>query len=406
MKILRVIASMNPSSGGPCQGIRNSIPALNKLGIQTEVVSLDDSDADFLGDDPFVIHAVGSGKNLWSYSKKLIPWLAQNMTRFDVIVVHGLWQYHSYAVRKTIRRLFHHSAKQRGSKFPKVFIMPHGMLDPYFQKAPGRKLKAIRNWLYWKLIEGKVVNEANGLLFTCEGELTLARQPFRPYSPNKEFNVGYGISSPPPFTITMNEKFREKCPNLMGQPYFLFLSRIHEKKGIEILLQAYAKLRVRESVIGNEAEVLPHLIVAGPGMETTYGKKIQQLVTEDSILRENVYFSGMLSGDAKWGAFYGCEAFILPSHQENFGIAVVEALACSKPVLISNQVNIWREIKTEGSGLVADDNLKGTQALLEGWLQLTNEEKTTMRRNAKMTYKKNFAIEPAAQRLLNAISTE
>ena len=79
----------------------------------------------------------------------------------------------------------------------------------------------------------------------------------------------------------------------------------------------------------------------------------------------------MLTGHAKWGAFYGAEAFILPSHQENFGIAVVEALACGKPVLISKQVNIWHEIIEGGGGLVEEDTTAGTLRLLESWQRLS-----------------------------------
>jgi glycosyltransferase involved in cell wall biosynthesis len=72
----------------------------------------------------------------------------------------------------------------------------------------------------------------------------------------------------------------------------------------------------------------------------------------------------MLEGDAKWGALHGCEAFVLPSHQENFGIAVVEALGCGRPVLISDKVNIWREISENGAGLVEEDSVEGTARLL------------------------------------------
>ena len=75
----------------------------------------------------------------------------------------------------------------------------------------------------------------------------------------------------------------------------------------------------------------------------------------------------MLQGDAKWGAFYAAEVFALPSHQENFGVAVAEALACGTPVLISNKVNIWQEIAEDGVGLVEEDDLEGTTRLLERW---------------------------------------
>jgi len=109
-----------------------------------------------------------------------------------------------------------------------------------------------------------------------------------------------------------------------------------------------------------------------------------------------------LSGDAKWGAFYGCEAFILPSHQENFGIAVVEALACGKPVLISNQVNIWREIESAGGGIVAEDSLAGTRELLKRWKDVSGN---ALGFKARQAFEKNFSIDRAAQRMMSVISS-
>ena len=107
----------------------------------------------------------------------------------------------------------------------------------------------------------------------------------------------------------------------------------------------------------------------------------------------------MLTGDAKWGAIYGCEAFVLPSHQENFGIAVVEALACRKPVLISNQVNIWREIESSGSGIVADDTEIDTHQLLIQWLNLSTDEKQLMGQRARDSYETYFQMNQVILRL-------
>ena len=86
----------------------------------------------------------------------------------------------------------------------------------------------------------------------------------------------------------------------------------------------------------------------------------------------------MLKDDAKWGAFRSCEAFVLPSHQENFGIAVAEAMACARPVLISNQVNIWPDIVKSNSGLVEDDTLEGTVKLLQRYLSMSEIERAEM----------------------------
>jgi glycosyltransferase involved in cell wall biosynthesis len=267
--------------------------------------------------------------------------------------------------------------------------MPHGMLDPYFQKASGRKLKAIRNLLYWKLIEQKLINDADGLLFTCVTEMELARQPFRPYKPKREIVVGLGTEAPPVYTPAMTASFREKCPAVQQYPYILFLSRIHEKKGVDLLIHSYDSLRRHYSDP-------PKLVIAGPGLDSTYGLQMQTLANAKG-LTDHTYFPGMLS------AFYGCEAFVLPSHQENFGIAVVEAMACAKPVLISNQVNIWQEIQEASAGLVAEDNTVGCQQLLENWFQMSEDEKGKMGVNAKACYNNNFAMEPAAKRLLAAI---
>ena len=98
----------------------------------------------------------------------------------------------------------------------------------------------------------------------------------------------------------------------------------------------------------------------------------------------------MLKGDAKWGAFAICDAFVLPSHQENFGIAVAEALACGRPVLISDQVNIAPEIAADGCGLVEPDTLEGTTRLLERWLALRPDEREAMRKQALATFAKRY----------------
>ncbi|WP_234795222.1 glycosyltransferase [Hymenobacter arizonensis] len=388
---------MDPKLGGVSQAVRTTIAGLAELGIHNEVVSLDASGSPV---DPFPLHAVGPGYGPWSYSPKLLPWLLDNFARFDSVLLHGLWLYNGYALRKALHR-FQAQQAAAGSEIipvPKLFVMPHGMLDPYFQRATGRKLKAWRNQLYWQLVEGAVVNEAAGVLFTCETERLLAREPFAPYRPHQELVVGLGVEPPPCDTPAMRVAFAAKCPALQNRPYLLFLSRIHDKKGVELLIQAYAHLRIHMAASTIPlTKPAPVLVIAGPGLETAYGQQMQRLAAE--LPEASVLFPGMLTGEAKWGAFYGCEAFVLPSHQENFGIAVVEALACSKPVLVSNQVNIWREIVAMNGGLAEDDTLPGTQRLLEGWCELAEHEKQVMSERAQATYRMHFAVGPAAAKM-------
>ena len=287
---------MNPATGGPCQGIRNMIPELEKRGYNNNVLCLDNPKADFISNDVFKIIPLGPKKTTWQYSKRLYPWLLEHLLKFDTVVVHGLWTYHGYAVNKA----FNYLKQKHRDQLPNLYIMPHGMLDPYFQKAEGRKLKALRNNIYWKLLEQYLVNQAKGILFTCETEKILARQSFAPYHPVREINVSYGIPQPPVFQNILYEAFIQNCPMVNGKPYLLFISRIHEKKGVDILINAFKEMKAQHSDFSS-------LVIAGPGLDTAYGKKMKHIAGNTP----DVHFVNMLSGDAKWGAFYGCEDFVL-----------------------------------------------------------------------------------------------
>lgn len=386
MRVLHIVTSLNPEAGGVSQAIRTMILGLKGAGVDNEVVSLDPPEASFLKSDSFKVTALGEGITAWHYNSSLQSWLEANLKRFDAAIVHGLWQYQSWAVYRAMKNLRHPGLR--------LFVMPHGMLDPYFQKAPGRKLKALRNWFFWKVVERKLIHRANALFFTCETEKLLARESFKPYNPRTEKVTGLGVERPPSYQETMKSAFSQRCGKT-SRKYFLYISRIHEKKGVDLLIKAWLALK-------EEYPEIPDLVIAGPGLESEYGKQMQEMAS----VNNKIVFPGMITGDAKWGALYGCEAFILPSHQENFGIAVVEALACTKPVLISDQVNIWREIKTAGAGIVAEDNLEGTRALLKQWIEKSEDEKALIGYKAQDLYQSVFSVENATERLLQALNAQ
>ena len=150
----------------------------------------------------------------------------------------------------------------------------------------------------------------------------------------------------------------------------MFLSRIHRKKGCDLLLEAFARLA---------AETDLDLVMAGPDEDGL------QLALEAQAARlgiaGRVHWTGMLEGDVKWGALRAADAFVLPSHQENFGIAVVEALACGVPVIISDKVNIWPEIAQDKAGIVKEDSAEGTYQGMVEFLAMGPEERLRMIRN-------------------------
>lgn len=392
MKILRVISSMKPSAGGPCQGIRNSTPALQKLDVDTEVLCFDEVGEDYNLKDNFPIHKIGPSFGPYAYAKQLDSWLRSNFKRFDVVIIHGLWLYNSYGAYNSWRKM-----KKYTATMPKLFVMPHGMLDPYFQIAPERKLKAIRNSIFWSLFEKKVINFSDGILFTCQRELELARTTFKGYNPKKELNVSYGVQCPPDYSPVMKDAFLKKVEIQDGEKYCLFLSRIHEKKGVDILIDSYIALKDSNSEIK-----LPKLVIAGP-LDSEFAKNL----VSKTKSRKDILFAGMLQGDAKWGAIYGAEVFILPSHQENFGIAVVEAMACGKPVAITDQVNIFTTIEESDAGYVFQDNFTSTKNIL---LTITQDFKSGLLAekgiNARAAYEKNYQPEKAAEQLINALCQE
>ncbi len=383
MKILHVTCSMDPAQGGLTAFLHALVPALAALGHPSEIVSLDAPGASFLTGPNPPVHALGPARLAYAYAPRLAPWLRAESRRFDVVIVHGLWQYHGLAVRRALRR--------PGS--PPWFVFSHGMLDPWFKRQ--YPLKHVKKYVYWWLAERRILRGAAAVLFTCEEERRLARQSFAG-STYRERVVAFGTAAPPDDPGGQRAAFARAYPELCARPFWLFLGRIHPKKGADLLIAAYAALAAA-------TPDRPRLVMAGPCADPEYLRQLQAQTTAAG-LADDVRWPGMLTGDVKWGALRTAEVFILPSHQENFGIAVVEAMACSTPVLISEQVNIWREITADGAGLAASDTAAGTARLLRGWLDLDLAGRRTMGAAARASFRQRYEIGAVARSVAAALA--
>lgn len=380
MRILSIIHSVNPVHGGPAEGLRQLIRANAGLGHRHEVVTLDAPDAPWLADFPAPLHPVGPAHWNYGYTPRLAPWLRAHAQAFDAVIVHGLWQYKSFGSWRVLRKL--------GVPY---YVFFHGMLDPWFKRE--YPLKHLKKWLYWPWAEYRVLRDARAVLFTAEEESRLAPQSFWLYKA-RHVVVGYGMALDDTALAADAQAFHAAFPDTRGKRLVLFLGRIHPKKGCDLLIDAFAEVAGRDPSL--------HLVLAGPD-QVGWRSALHEQASRRGVA-QRITWCGMLGGELKWSAYRAAEVFALPSHQENFGIVVAEALALGLPVLISDKVNIWREIVQADAGFAATDTVAGTADSLRRWLDLDAAQRAAMGSRAVACYQQHFHMAAAAQRLADTIS--
>lgn len=387
MRILQVIDSLSPAAGGPPEAVRQLVRAYEQehAADQVEVVCLDRPDEPFLSGIPCPVHALGeSFLGRFALSPRLWRWLRSHAGRFDGMLMHGIWSFPDIAVRSAARRA--------GIPYG-IFV--HGALDPWFNRT--YPMKHLKKSLYWPL-QYAVLRDAAAVFFTTSIERDLAKSSFHPNQWNS-IVVPFGIADSGDSreeSVRQVEQFYAAIPTLRGRSFLLFMGRIQEKKGCDLLLEAFG--RVAPAFPGMD------LVIAGPDQAGSQSKL--QAQAERLRIGGKIHWPGMIRGDLKWGALRACDAFVLPSHQENFGISVVEALCVGRPVLISNQVNIWPEIEADGVGLIEDDTLDGTERLLRRWFQLSPVEKDAMAGRARACFLRQYTMNRAVSVIHRVFSSK
>ena len=381
LKILQCVGDIDPAMGGSVEAARQLSLALAALGHSPALVTLRRPQAEWIESWSGACHCAGPANTRYLYSSRLPGWVKAHAADYDAVLIHGLWRYTSVGVWRGLRRI--------GIPY---FVFPHGMLDPYCRRAnPGKHLQKVVCWL---AAERRVLRDARAVFFACERERVQARRTFHPYA-CREKVVGLGIS-PPPAPGTAPSALFTRFPELMGKRVVLYLGRLHPKKGCDLLLQAFARLAHLDRRL--------HLAIAGPD-EGGWQAGLQKLAQRCAIAAR-VTWTGPLYGDLKWDAMRAAEVFALPSHGENFGIAVAEALGCGLPVLISNQVSISPDVEADGAGLVAPDDLAGSTATLERWLALPDERREAMRVHARRCFVARYGSSRFATGVLDTVVCE
>ncbi|HEY4281608.1 MAG TPA: glycosyltransferase [Chthoniobacterales bacterium] len=379
MKILQVIPTLEPSVGGVAPAMTALSRGLVRRGHSVGVVVLDDPKADWIQNYDLPVHALGCGLTTYRHSSALKKWLTERGDDYDRVIVNGLWQYPGYAVWRRFA----------GSGIP-YYVFPHGMLDPWFKRT--YPLKHLKKWLYWPWAEYRVMRDAAAVIFTSEQERDEARESFWLYQVQEKVSP-LGVDQPVPIP-SIKEKLSQRFPQLVGTRQLLFLGRLHPKKGCDLAIEAFA------TVAGRYPDI--SLVIGGPdqiGWKEKLANRAQELGMQSRIV-----FTGMLDGELKQSALMNADAFVLPSHQENFGMAVVEALATGVPVLISDRINTSAQIAADHAGYVATDDLAGTTSLINRWCETSGPEKEVMRRNARECFLRRYEINQAVDSLLRILS--
>ncbi len=332
LRILHVIRSLASRYGGPPKACIEMAEAVAHLGHRVSIYTTNQDGSGCLDvplDRPVVKNGVEVSyfavqpPRFFGTSFTLAQALRRHISLFDVVHIHSLYLFHGAAAG--------HYCRKAGVPY---IVRPHGTLDPYmFRRHRYRKL------LVEIAFERRNIKDAALLHFTAEEEKVLAR----PYSLGTVgVVVPNGVRVDDYSSLPARGGFRAKHPVLMDKTIVLFLGRIHSKKGFDLLIPAFS------TVVEERPDA--HLVIAGPDDEG-YGVEVRALVDASGV-HDHVTFTGLVTGSEKLALLADADMFVLPSYSENFGIAVAEAMACQLPVVVSDKVNIWREVLDAQAGVV------------------------------------------------------
>lgn len=341
MRITHVIPYMHPAAGGPPVVVDRLSRELVARGHQVRVLTTDyfsRGQTAWQTEDPrpyeMEVYPTRGG---YCFGSKFRSAIRSDVRASDVVHVHTLWTYASLAAARACV----------AAKTP-FLVMPHGMLDPYSVKRGWFKKQC-----YGRLVEWPLLRRASGMCYTHPEEQRLAASTCHGLPPGHI--VELGTESPPDCPrAELRAEFLTRHQELRGRTVVLFLGRLHSKKGLDLLIPAFDAVRQQRPDA--------HLLLVGPG-EPTYVQSIRDEVTRRG-LDTAVTFTGVLYGRDKWAAMAASDLFILPSYQENFALAAVDAVRSGLPVLLSRRVNLWKDLVDAGVGRDCEPELNSVTAAL------------------------------------------
>jgi glycosyltransferase involved in cell wall biosynthesis len=300
----------------------------------------------------------------FKYSRPLASWLSSNIQNFDLAHIHAVFNHSSVAAAQASRK----------AGVPYI-IRPLGTLDPWSMTQ-----KPLRKRLFWQLSGKAMLNSASAVHYTSEVE-KLSTEGLLGLNHGKVIALGIDANS---------NGDRER---MFPEPYVLVLSRLHPKKGLDLFIDVFLSL-VRKGELGNW-----RLVIAGDGPDDY----VSRLKAAASAQPDRIVFTGWLDEEKKHAVLRGASLLALPSHQENFGLCVMEALAHSVPVLVSPNVNLATEIVAANAGWVAALNEDALATKLTE--ALSDDDELTRRGRAGRQLSQKYSGENTAAKLIELYNT-
>lgn len=384
MRVLLIPPSMHPRQGGPPRIVYGTALALARAGVDVEIATIGfpGEDAETIATWPRLAEAGVTLRifpigfpHVIGRSGELVRFLKEQGAAYDLLHIHCIWE----------TGLADAAAAFRAMGKP-VLVSCHGMLDRWqMQRSAWKKTLAQRF-----LGTGAMLREADALLYGSEDEAGEARPLGFPsrvaIMPN---GVDMGASDG---TAEGRERLLARFPEIGGWTRtVLFFSRLHPKKGLDLLVEAFGRVHRDFPGIG--------LLAAAIAQDEDYGARIRARIAE--LQPMNVVLVTESGGLKAPEAFAVADIFCLPSHQEGFSMAILEAASAGLPELITDKCHI-PEIQEEGAGFVVDDTVDAIEQGLRRLLAMDDASLTEMGANGRRLIAERFTWDKIAERLIVA----
>ena len=355
-----LVHNIDDSYGGPAKSIPYLMSSLEKLGNNQEVISLKYSNNETnevisklnLKSTSFQAHFLKAA----AYSPNIEDYLVKRIreTNNQIIHYHNIWNYIPLIANKVAVN----------TNVP-IVASPRGNLFPWNLKKGYLKKK-----LYMEVFQRRYFNTSDCIHVTSKEELKAVK--------NLGLNAPIGlISNGVDIDEFKNMQSKEKHRDNLGidvnKKYILYMGRIEQKKGLLLLLHTY-----KDFVKKNDEW---KILIAGPAYDKKYFQDCKDFAI-NAGLDKHIEWLGMVSGSRRIDAYGAADLFVLPTHSENFGIVIAEALASGLPVITTNGTP-WAEIQNEFAGYIIPLEKRFLLSSIDNFSKLSILEKNEMAANAK-----------------------